>query len=179
MKEKDFRSWKKREEGRRVRRREIVKEITGGYERLFAETKNPLYAWKVWEIYRKTQFMVPEWVQVYLDESAAKLMAHAFGGLSIEVPRAVANALGFTGKAKGFSAYSDFEKMMPLINNYIESRKRGCSKSVAYEEVSDRFGMDGRTVKARVSLFCTAIGCELHEYERGKGVALKVRSSTK
>src|SRR5262245_33958711 len=124
-----------------------------GHETVFAETRNPLFAWSALRVARAAGLAVPEWVLQYLETAADKLWRAASPDRVQDGHRApaviIAEALGMTRRGPG-TVFSDvwdepYEIWLAALV-YFRSREHG-KPYYEWGEVATRWGGSEATVR--------------------------------
>ena len=114
-----------------------------------------LWAWKARQAAREAGLPTPEWVEQYLDQAGARLLALNPKMPAEDRPGAVEKALllgGQVGKASGLRAFARHERDLDIAIAVMDRVALGLPLSIAADQVAKEFDRSPLTVKRKYRL---------------------------
>ena len=117
--------------------------------RFFEEEKNPLFAWRAYQVSQEFKVMIPWWVLDYFDKVAENLLnpsqISAVGRAGVAIQKAL--LMDKSGRGSVFRRYDDFcEQWSALIEVYA-LLERGETLDNAIDKVSEKINLSKETIK--------------------------------
>ena len=131
---------------------EVTKASLRWRKRHFENASIVLWAWKARQDAREAGLATPEWIEQYLDQAGARLLALDPDMPAEDRPGAVEKALllgGQVGKASGLKAFARHERDLDIALAVLDRVALELPLSIAAAQVAKEFDLSPGTVKKK------------------------------